>query len=53
MEVINMALINNKNTGKVIAAIEKKLQRPLTVKELYCILHGDNSVLSTKKEGKK
>lgn len=50
-----MAMINNKKMVKVIWKIEKDLQRPLTVKELYAIYHGDNSVLSKKnrEEGKK
>jgi hypothetical protein len=50
-----MAMINNKNTPKVWAEIEKKLGRPLTTKELYRLSQGDNSVLSkkNKEEGKK
>ena len=43
-----MAMTNNKKMVKVIWQIEKDLGRPLTVKELYAIYHGDNSVLSRK-----
>ena len=50
-----MALVNNKNFPRILAEIEKKFGRPLTMKELQRLSQGDNSVLSKKdkKEGTK